>query len=98
MPHDSRNAKGVPFPNHHMFGVNAHWAAMLPATADPGLRLATTHGDAGTEAWLAGYGESDVSEGVAATRPAFDLLKGDYAYKYRFGARPRAIRRLVVGR
>jgi CelD/BcsL family acetyltransferase involved in cellulose biosynthesis len=29
---------------------------------------------------------------------AFDLLKGDYAYKYRFGARPRAIRRLVVRR
>jgi CelD/BcsL family acetyltransferase involved in cellulose biosynthesis len=29
---------------------------------------------------------------------AFDLLKGDYAYKYRFGARPRAIRRLVVSR
>ena len=25
---------------------------------------------------------------------AFDLLKGDYAYKYRFGAVPRAIRRL----
>ncbi len=29
---------------------------------------------------------------------AFDLLKGDYAYKYRFGARPRSIRRLVVSR
>ena len=28
----------------------------------------------------------------------FDLLKGDYAYKYRFGAAPRAIRRLVVTR
>jgi CelD/BcsL family acetyltransferase involved in cellulose biosynthesis len=28
----------------------------------------------------------------------FDLLKGDYAYKYRFGASPRAIRRLVVQR
>jgi len=26
---------------------------------------------------------------------AFDLLKGDYAYKYRFGAVPRRIRRLV---
>jgi hypothetical protein len=73
MPHDSRSAKGVPFPNHHMFGVNARWASMLPATADPALRLATTHGDAATEAWLAGYGESDVSEGFAATRPAFDL-------------------------
>jgi CelD/BcsL family acetyltransferase involved in cellulose biosynthesis len=29
---------------------------------------------------------------------AFDLLKGDYSYKYRFGARPRAIRKLVVQR
>jgi CelD/BcsL family acetyltransferase involved in cellulose biosynthesis len=29
---------------------------------------------------------------------AFDLLKGDYPYKYRFGASPRAIRRLVVTR
>jgi CelD/BcsL family acetyltransferase involved in cellulose biosynthesis len=29
---------------------------------------------------------------------AFDLLKGDYGYKYRFGARRRAIRRLVVRR
>jgi CelD/BcsL family acetyltransferase involved in cellulose biosynthesis len=28
----------------------------------------------------------------------FDLLKGDYAYKYRFGAAPRAIKRLVVKR
>lgn len=29
---------------------------------------------------------------------AFDLLKGDYSYKYRFGARPRAVRRLMVTR
>jgi CelD/BcsL family acetyltransferase involved in cellulose biosynthesis len=28
----------------------------------------------------------------------FDLLKGDYAYKYRFGATPRQVRRLVVTR
>jgi len=28
----------------------------------------------------------------------FDLLKGDYPYKYRFGAHPRAVRRLIVGR
>jgi CelD/BcsL family acetyltransferase involved in cellulose biosynthesis len=35
-----------------------------------------------------------IEEGCAG----FDLLKGDYAYKYRFGARPRAIRRLVVTR
>ena len=29
---------------------------------------------------------------------AFDLLKGDYSYKYRFGAHPRAVRRLMVRR
>jgi len=29
---------------------------------------------------------------------AFDLLKGDYAYKYRFGAVPRRVRRLVIER
>ena len=28
----------------------------------------------------------------------FDLLKGDYAYKYRFGATPRAVRRLIAER
>jgi CelD/BcsL family acetyltransferase involved in cellulose biosynthesis len=29
---------------------------------------------------------------------AFDMLKGDYPYKYRFGAVPRKVRRLVVSR
>ncbi|MBI3648405.1 MAG: GNAT family N-acetyltransferase [Actinobacteria bacterium] len=29
---------------------------------------------------------------------AFDLLKGDYPYKYRFGAVPRSVKRLVVRR
>ena len=29
---------------------------------------------------------------------AFDLLKGDYRYKYRFGSAPRAVKRLVVTR
>ncbi len=29
---------------------------------------------------------------------AFDLLKGDYQYKYRFGAVPRSVKRLVVTR
>jgi CelD/BcsL family acetyltransferase involved in cellulose biosynthesis len=28
----------------------------------------------------------------------FDLLKGDYAYKYRFGARPRRVHRLAISR
>ncbi len=35
-----------------------------------------------------------IEEGCAA----FDLLKGDYPYKYRFGAHPRAVRRLIVER
>ena len=35
-----------------------------------------------------------IEEGAAI----FDLLKGDYAYKYRFGATPRRVRRLVVTR
>ena len=35
-----------------------------------------------------------IEEGLGA----FDLLKGDYAYKYRYGAVPRAVRRLVVQR
>jgi CelD/BcsL family acetyltransferase involved in cellulose biosynthesis len=35
-----------------------------------------------------------IEEGCAV----FDLLKGDYAYKYRFGAVPRLVRRLVIER
>jgi CelD/BcsL family acetyltransferase involved in cellulose biosynthesis len=35
-----------------------------------------------------------LEEGCAA----FDLLKGDYQYKYRFGAVPRAVKRLVATR
>jgi CelD/BcsL family acetyltransferase involved in cellulose biosynthesis len=37
---------------------------------------------------------SAIDEGLSA----FDLLKGDYAYKYRFGAHARRVRRLVVRR
>jgi CelD/BcsL family acetyltransferase involved in cellulose biosynthesis len=40
----------------------------------------------------------DVRQAIEEGCSRFDLLKGDYAYKYRFGARPRAIRRLVVTR
>lgn len=40
----------------------------------------------------------DVRIAIEAGCSGFDLLKGDYAYKYRFGAVPRAIKRLVVGR
>ncbi len=39
-----------------------------------------------------------IRRAIEAGCEGFDLLKGDYAYKYRFGARPRLIRRLVVGR
>ncbi len=40
----------------------------------------------------------DVRLAIEEGCDAFDLLKGDYSYKYRFGAHPRAIRRLIVGR
>jgi CelD/BcsL family acetyltransferase involved in cellulose biosynthesis len=40
----------------------------------------------------------DIRIAIEAGCSAFDLLKGDYAYKYRFGAVPRAVRRLVVRR
>jgi CelD/BcsL family acetyltransferase involved in cellulose biosynthesis len=40
----------------------------------------------------------DVRIAIEAGCSVFDLLKGDYAYKYRFGAVPRAVRRLVVRR
>jgi CelD/BcsL family acetyltransferase involved in cellulose biosynthesis len=40
----------------------------------------------------------DIRIAIEAGCSAFDLLKGDYAYKYRFGARPRAVKRLVVRR
>jgi CelD/BcsL family acetyltransferase involved in cellulose biosynthesis len=40
----------------------------------------------------------DIRIAIEAGCSAFDLLKGDYAYKYRFGAVPRAVKRLVVTR
>jgi len=40
----------------------------------------------------------DIRVAIEAGCSAFDMLKGDYAYKYRFGAVPRAIKRLVVTR
>jgi CelD/BcsL family acetyltransferase involved in cellulose biosynthesis len=39
----------------------------------------------------------DIRQAIAEGCRRFDLLKGDYPYKYRFGARPRSVRRLVVG-
>ncbi len=40
----------------------------------------------------------DIRIAIEAGCSAFDLLKGDYAYKYRFGAVPRVIKRLAVRR
>jgi CelD/BcsL family acetyltransferase involved in cellulose biosynthesis len=40
----------------------------------------------------------DIREAIEAGCSAFDLLKGDYPYKYRFGASPRSLKRLVVTR
>jgi CelD/BcsL family acetyltransferase involved in cellulose biosynthesis len=40
----------------------------------------------------------DIRLAIDAGCTAFDMLKGDYAYKYRFGASPRAVKRLVVRR
>ncbi len=40
----------------------------------------------------------DIRIAIEAGCSAFDLLKGNYAYKYRFGAEPRVVRRLLVTR
>jgi CelD/BcsL family acetyltransferase involved in cellulose biosynthesis len=40
----------------------------------------------------------DIRRAIEEGCTIFDLLKGDYAYKYRFGAVPRRVRRLIVQR
>jgi CelD/BcsL family acetyltransferase involved in cellulose biosynthesis len=40
----------------------------------------------------------DIRLAIADGATGFDMLKGDYAYKYRFGATPRAVRRMIVRR
>ena len=40
----------------------------------------------------------DIRQAIDEECSVFDLLKGDYAYKYRFGARKRLVKRLVVSR
>ncbi len=40
----------------------------------------------------------DIRIAIEAGCSGFDLLKGDYGYKYRFGAHPRAVKRLLVTR
>ena len=40
----------------------------------------------------------DIREAIEEGCASFDLLKGDYQYKYRFGASPRAVKRLLVRR
>ena len=39
-----------------------------------------------------------IERAIAEGCHGFDLLKGDLAYKYRFGARPRQVKRLILGR
>jgi CelD/BcsL family acetyltransferase involved in cellulose biosynthesis len=40
----------------------------------------------------------DIRQAIEEDCLRFDFLKGDYAYKYRFGAQKRLVRRLVVSR
>jgi CelD/BcsL family acetyltransferase involved in cellulose biosynthesis len=40
----------------------------------------------------------DIRQAIDEGCDVFDFLKGDYPYKYRFGARKRSVRRLVVSR
>ena len=40
----------------------------------------------------------DIGQAIDEGCSVFDFLKGDYEYKYRFGARKRLVRRLVVSR
>jgi CelD/BcsL family acetyltransferase involved in cellulose biosynthesis len=40
----------------------------------------------------------DIRQAIEEDCSVFDFLKGDYAYKYRFGPRKRLVRRLVVSR
>ncbi len=40
----------------------------------------------------------DIRLAIEDGASGFDMLKGDYAYKYRFGAVPRAVRRMLVTR
>ena len=40
----------------------------------------------------------DIRLAIEEDCSGFDLLKGDYGYKYRFGSSPRAVKRLVVKR
>jgi CelD/BcsL family acetyltransferase involved in cellulose biosynthesis len=40
----------------------------------------------------------DIRIAIEGGCSAFDLLKGDYEYKYRFGSYPRAVKRLIVRR
>lgn len=76
MPYDTRNARGVFFPNHHMFGANPHWSAMLSPDTPARIREAVAEGDAATREWLAGERSDDVSHGVAATWPALRVHVG----------------------
>ena len=56
--------------------------------------------DRSLEHWSPGMvlvGE-DIRLAIEAGCTGFDMLKGDYAYKYRFGATGRAVRRIAIER
>jgi len=40
----------------------------------------------------------DIRIAIEAGCSGFDMLKGDYPYKYRFGSHPRAVKRLIIER
>lgn len=74
MPEDARNAAGVHFPNHHMFGIQSAWTALLGDGTAEAIRHATEQGDHETTRWLEGRGSDDLGRyAVAADRPAFEL-------------------------
>jgi hypothetical protein len=40
----------------------------------------------------------DIRIAIEGGCSGFDMLKGEYDYKYRFGAHPRSIKRLAISR
>ncbi|MBK7976977.1 MAG: hypothetical protein IPK07_28190 [Deltaproteobacteria bacterium] len=73
MPEDTKNRAGVRFPNHHMFGVNTHWAEMVPVNAHVDQLESAREGDRTPVDWLAGTSPQSGGLGIRADRPAFDM-------------------------
>ncbi len=73
MPEDTTNRVGVHFPNHHMYGINDHWADMVPADAHVDQLASAKAGDQHLADWLAGHAPEPSGLGVHVDRPVFDL-------------------------